>query len=38
MTEKQVGEERVYWAYISALIFITEGSKDRNSNRAGFWR
>jgi hypothetical protein len=24
MTKKQVGEERVYSAYISALLFITE--------------
>ena len=38
MTKKQVGEERVYVAYTSALLFITEGSQDRNSNRAGTWR
>ena len=38
MTKKQVGEERVYLAYTSALLFITEGSQDRNSNRAGTWR
>jgi hypothetical protein len=26
MTKKQVGEERVYLAYTSALLFITKGS------------
>ena len=26
MTKKQVGEERVYLAYISILLFITKGS------------
>jgi len=31
MTKKQVGKERVYSAYISALLFITKGSQDRNS-------
>jgi hypothetical protein len=24
MTKKQVGEERVYWAYTSILLFITK--------------
>jgi hypothetical protein len=38
MTEKQVGEERVNSAYTSILLFIIEGSQDRNSNRAGTWR
>ena len=38
MTKKQVGEEKVYLAYTSTLLFITEGSQDRNSNRAGTWR
>ena len=38
MTKKQVGEERVYSAYISTLLFITKGSQDRNSSRAGTWR
>ena len=38
MTKKQVGEERVYSAYISTLLFITKGSQDRNSHRAGTWR
>jgi hypothetical protein len=27
-------EERVYWAFTSALLFITERNQDRNSNRA----
>jgi hypothetical protein len=31
MTKKQVGEERVYLAYTSILLFITKGSQDRNS-------
>jgi hypothetical protein len=35
MTKKQVGEERVYSAYISTLMFITKGSKDWNSTRSG---
>jgi hypothetical protein len=35
MTKKQIGEERVYSAYISILPFITKGSQDRNLNRAG---
>jgi hypothetical protein len=26
MTKKQIGEERVYSAYISTLLFITKGS------------
>ena len=30
--------ERVYLAYTSALLFITKGSQDRSSNRAGTWR
>ena len=38
MTKRQAGEERVYLAYTSALLFITKGSQDRNSNRAAFWR
>jgi hypothetical protein len=33
MIKKQVGEERVYFAYITR--FITEGSQNRNSSRAG---
>jgi hypothetical protein len=32
MTKKQVGEERVYSAYISTLLLITKGSQDRNSH------
>jgi hypothetical protein len=35
MTKKQVGEERVYSAYISTLLFITEGSQDWNSGSSG---
>jgi hypothetical protein len=31
MTKKQVGEERVYLAYTSMLLFITKGSQDWNS-------
>jgi hypothetical protein len=38
LTKKQVGEERVYSAYTSTLLFITKGSQDRNSHRAGTWR
>jgi hypothetical protein len=38
MTKKQVGEERVYSAYTSTLLFITKESQDRNSHRAGAWR
>jgi len=34
MTKKQVGEERVYSAYTSTLLF-TKGSQDWNSSRAG---
>jgi hypothetical protein len=33
MTKKQVGEERVYSAYISTLLFISERSHDWNSSR-----
>jgi hypothetical protein len=33
MTKKQVGEERIYSAYTSTLLFITKGSQDWNSNR-----
>ena len=38
MTKKQVGEERVYSAYTSTLLFITKGCQDYNSQRAGTWR
>jgi hypothetical protein len=31
MTKKQVGEERVYSAYTSMLLFIIKGSQDWNS-------
>ena len=30
MTKKQFGEERVYSAYTSTLLFITKGSQGRN--------
>jgi hypothetical protein len=33
MTKKQVGEERVYSAYTSVLLFITKGSQDWNSSK-----
>ena len=32
MTKEQVVGERVYLAYTSTLLFITEGSQDRNSS------
>jgi hypothetical protein len=35
MTKKKVGEERVYSAYTSMLLFITNGSQDWNSSRSG---
>jgi hypothetical protein len=35
MTKKQVGEERVYSAYTSTLLFITKGRQDWNSSRSG---
>jgi hypothetical protein len=35
MTKKEVGEERVYSAYTSILLFITKGSQDWNSSRPG---
>jgi hypothetical protein len=35
VTNKQAGEERVYSAYTSTLLFITKGSQDWNSNRSG---
>jgi hypothetical protein len=35
MTKKQAGEERVYSAYTSTLLFITKGSQDWNSNKVG---
>jgi hypothetical protein len=34
MTKKQVGEEKVYSAYTSILLFITKESQDWNSSRA----
>ena len=38
MTKKQGGEERVYSAYTSTLLFITKGNQDRSSHRVGTWR
>jgi hypothetical protein len=38
LTKKQVGEERVYSAYTSTLLFITKGSLDRHPHRAVTWR
>jgi hypothetical protein len=35
MTKKQVGEERLYSAYTSTLLFITKGGQDWNSSRSG---
>jgi hypothetical protein len=35
MIKKQVGEERVYSADTSTLLFITRGSQDWNSSRSG---
>jgi hypothetical protein len=35
MTKKQVGEESVYSAYTSILLFITKGSQDWNSSKSG---
>jgi hypothetical protein len=34
LTKKHVGEERVYSAYTSILLFITKGSQDWNSSRS----
>jgi hypothetical protein len=35
MTKKQAGEEKVYSAYTSMLLFITKGSQEWNSGRSG---
>lgn len=35
MTIEQIGEERVYLAYTSSLLFITEGIR---TDRAGSWK
>jgi hypothetical protein len=34
-TNKQVGEERVYSASMSTLLFISKRSQDWNSSRSG---
>jgi hypothetical protein len=38
ITKKQVGEKGVYLTYTSILLFITKGSQDKNSNKAGSWK
>jgi hypothetical protein len=38
LAKKQIGEERVYSAITSTLLFITKGSLDKNSHRVGTWR
>jgi hypothetical protein len=35
---KQLQKERFYSAYISTILLIIEGSRNRSSNRAGAWR
>jgi hypothetical protein len=35
LTKKQAGDERVYSAYTSTLLFITQGGQDWNSSRSG---
>ena len=35
MTKKQVGDERIYSAYISTLLFITKGSQAQAGQEAG---
>jgi hypothetical protein len=37
MTKKQVREKRAYLAYTSILLFIIEGSQERDSKRARSW-
>jgi hypothetical protein len=37
MTKEQVGEERVYSAYTSTLLFITKGSQDKNTQGRKVW-
>jgi hypothetical protein len=36
--QKKVEEEWIYLAYGSTLLFITEGSQGKNSNKTGTWR
>jgi hypothetical protein len=35
IAKKRVGEERVYSAYTSTLLFINKGSQDWKSSRSG---
>jgi len=37
-SKKQVGEERVYSAFASPVLFIVKGSQDKNPSRVGTWR
>jgi hypothetical protein len=37
MTKTQVGEEKIYSAYTSTLLFVSEGNQNRNSHRARTW-
>jgi hypothetical protein len=36
--KKQLGEERMYSAYTSMLLFITKGIQDWYSQKAGTWK
>ena len=36
--QKQGEKKRVYLTYTSILLFITKGSQDKNSNKAGSWK
>jgi hypothetical protein len=36
--EQKAWEERIYLVHTYIALVITEGSQDRNSNRAGTWR
>ena len=38
MTKKQVGRKVLIWLNASKSLFITKGSQDRNSHRAGIGR
>ena len=38
MTKIQLGEERICLVYLPILLFIMEGSQDKNSNRSETWR
>jgi hypothetical protein len=36
--QKKLGEERIYFYYISISQSTIQGCQDRNSNRSGTWR